>query len=225
MGVSDAPLHEGLIRQLAGDLRPVQRLAAPWQRAAMWMGAVVLLAVPLASTADLQAVAARLGSVPDMWLSQAGAALTAMLGAWAAFQTSIPGRSARWAWLPVPPALLWIGASTAGCLRLSPIAGTVPEPPMHAMECMKFLLLVSVPLVCLLTWRLMRACPLRPGLTALLAGLASAGAANCLLTLIHPFDATAEDLLVHLAAVLVVVGITRAAGTHVLDAARKRDLF
>jgi len=216
MAMSDSPLHEGLIGRLAGELKPVRRLPAPWKRAALWLAAVLLLAAPLAWTADLHGLATRLLSVPDMWLSQAGAALTAILGAWAAFQTSIPGRSARWAWLPVLPALVWVGASTAGCLRLSPIPGTVPEPPMHAMECMKFLLLISVPLVSFLTWRLMRACPLRPGLTALLAGLASAGAASCLLALIHPFDATAEDLLVHLVAVLLVVGITRAAAPRII---------
>jgi hypothetical protein len=84
------------------------------------------------------------------------------------------------------------------------------------MECLNFMLLVSVPLAGLLTWLLMRACPLRPGLTAVLAGLASAGAASCLLTLIHPFDATAEDLLVHLLAVLAIVGLTRAAGARAI---------
>jgi hypothetical protein len=222
--MSDSPVHEGLISQLSGQLQPVKRLPAPWKRTALWLAAVLLLAVPVGWQTDFHAVAMRLGSEPDMWLSQAGAALTAILGAWAAFQTSVPGRSARWAWLPVVPAMLWVGASTAGCLRLAPLPGAMPEPPMHPMLCMKFLLLVSVPLVAFLTWRLMRACPLRPGLTALLAGLASAGAANCLLTLIHPFDATAEDLLVHLAAVILVVSVTRVAGTRVLDA-RKGVLF
>jgi hypothetical protein len=219
--MSDAARHEALIGRLAGTLRPVNRLPSPWQRTAIWVVVVVLAGAALSRFTDFGALAARLRSVPDMWLSQMGAALTAILGAWAAFQSSVPGRSARAAWVAVPPALLWVGASTAGCLRLTAIPGTVPEPPMHAMECMKFLLLVSVPLASLLTWRLMRACPLRPGLTAVLAGLASAGAASCLLALIHPFDATAEDLLVHLLAVLAVIVISKAAGTRLLDPARK----
>jgi hypothetical protein len=218
--MSDTATHEVLIGELSGELRPVRRLPAPWKRTALWVGAVLLFAVPLSYQADFPALAVRLGSVPDMWLSQAGAALTAILAAWAAFQTSVPGRPIRLAWLPVLPALLWVGASTAGCLRLTPIPATETEPPMHPMACMRFLLLVSVPLVSLLTWALMRACPLRPGLTAALAGLASAGAASCLLTLIHPFDATADDLLMHLLAVLLVVGITRAASTRMLDRER-----
>ncbi len=223
--MSDAATHEALIARLSGALRPVRRLAPPWQRTALWLIAVLLFAAALAPFADFPAIAARLAAVPDMWLSQTGAALTAVLAAWAAFQTSVPGRSPRAALLPVLPALLWVGASTAGCLRLTPIAGTVPEPPMHAFACLKFLLLVSVPMVCLLTWALTRACPLRPGLTAVLAGLASAGAASCLLTLIHPFDANAEDLLVHLLAVIAIVGITRAAGTRVLEKRKEGLLF
>jgi len=219
--MSDSAMHEALIGRLSGELKPVRRLASPWSRTAFWLGAVLLIAVPLSRLADFAALAARLHAAPDMWLSQAGAALTAILAAGAAFQTGIPGRSARVAWLPVLPALLWVGASTAGCLRLTPIAGTVPEPAMHPLACLKFLLLVSVPLVALLGWWLVRACPLRPGLTAMLAGLASAGAASCLLTLIHPFDATAEDLLAHLLAVLVVIGLSRVVGSWVLDGRRQ----
>jgi hypothetical protein len=216
-------MHDALIGRLCGELRPVRRLAPPWRRALLWVGVVLLLAMVLLHWTDVSALQERLFAVPDMWLSQAGAALTAVLAAWAAFQTSIPGRSLRLALLPALPALVWVGASTAGCLRLSPIAGTVAEPPMHAMACLNFMLLVSVPLAGLLTWLLMRACPLRPGLTAVLAGLASAGAASCLLALIHPFDATAEDLLIHLLAVLAIVGLTRVAGARAMRG--KKDVL
>ena len=214
--MSDTASQEALIARLSGALRPMGHLPAPWKRTLFWLGAVVLMGVPLALRADFAAIGARLLGAPDMWLSQAGAALTAVLAAWAAFETSVPGRSARWALLPIAPLLVWVGASTAGCLRLWPVPGTQPEPPMHAMACLKFLLLVSVPLAALLTWRLMRACPLRPGLTAGLAGLASAGAAATLLTFIHPFDATADDLLVHLVAVVLVVGVCRLVGRQAL---------
>jgi hypothetical protein len=210
--MSDSTLHETLIGRLATDLRPVRRLPAPWCRALFWLAAVGLLALLLAWNADLHGLAQRLAAAPDMWLSQAGAVLTAGLSAWAAFQTGIPGRSPAWALLPLPAVLLWIGASTAGCLRLWPLPGAEPEPPMHALLCLKFIVLMSLPLAGLLTWRLTRACPLRPGRTATLVGLASAGAAASLLTLIHPFDASAADLLLHLLAVLVVVGGSSMAG-------------
>ena len=101
-------------------------------------------------------------------------------------------------------------------MRLAPVAATVPEPAMHPMACLQVLLLISLPLTLLLTWLLMRAYPLRPGLTAALGGLASAGAAASLLTLIHPFDATLDDLAVHGVAVLLVIGAARWLGGRAL---------
>ena len=121
----------------------------------------------------------------------------------------MPGRSARWALLPLPALAIWVGASTLGCMRMAPATATVAEPPMHAMSCVYFIVLVAMPLAGLLMWQVMRACPLRPTLTASLAGLASAGAAACILTLVHPFDATALDLLAHLAAFVLVVALVR----------------
>ncbi len=223
--MSDSALHEQLIARLSGALRPTRRLPAPWIRTLFWMAAVVALALYLGWHADLHGLMVRLRAAPDMWLSQLGAVLTACLSAWAAFQTSIPGRSSRWALLPLPALLLWLAASTAGCLRLWPIPGTEAEPPGHAMLCLKFIVLISVPLASLLTWRLTRGYPLRPGLTSVLAGLASAGAAASLLAITHPFDATATDLLLHLLAVVIVVGVSRVIGKVLLQTRRNKPLF
>jgi hypothetical protein len=210
--MSESQAVDTLINRLSRELRPVRRLAPPWARTALWMGAAMCLAAPLSYLADFRALAVRLMAVPDMWLSELGAFLTAVTAAYAAFLTSVPGRSRLAPLIPVPAVFMWISASTVGCLRLSAIPGTVAEPMMHPVMCLNVLLLVSVPLGVLLTWFLARAYPLRPGLTAGLAGLASAGAAACLLSLIHPYDATAEDLIVHFAAVLVVVAVTRVFG-------------
>jgi len=207
--MSESVSHEALIARLSAELRPVRRLLAPWKRSFFWLLAVLMVGLPFAYGANWAALASRLGAAPDMWLSQLGAMLTALFAAFAALQTSIPGRSWRWTLLPLPACLLWVGASTAGCLRPWPIPDTIAEPHMHAMACLKFILLMSLPLASLLTWLLLRACPLRPGLTAMLGGLASAAAAASLLTLVHPFDATAGDLAMHLLAVLCVVGLSR----------------
>jgi hypothetical protein len=214
--MSDTAAQELLIARLSRELRPVRRLGAPWKRAAAWLLAVLWIAVLLSLFTDFAALRARLMAAPDMWISQLGAMLTAVLGGWAALQTGVPGRSPWWAVLPVPALLIWVGASTAGCLRLTPIGATIAEPPMHPIMCLEFLCLVSLPLAMLLTWQLRHACPLRPGLTALLAGLASAGAAAALIALIHPFDATADDLAVHLAAVVGVVVLSRVVGARFL---------
>lgn len=213
--MSDA-MHDALIGRLAADARPVRPLAPAWQRAVLWMGAALWVGLLLSFFTDFASLRVRLMAAPDMWLSAVGAAATAVLAAWAAFETSVPGRSRLWAVIPLPPLALWLGASTMGCLRAAGIAGTGPEPPMHGMACLGFLLLVSLPLAALLVALLRRACPLRPGLTALLGGLASAGAASVLLTMIHPFDATAEDLGLHLVAVVVILGGSRVVGRGLL---------
>ena len=184
--MSDHATHELLIARLARDLRPVAPLAPPWQRAAAWLVAAVWVGVLLSLFADFPALRARLMAAPDMWLSLLGAALTAILAGWAALQTSVPGRSALCAL--VPSAIVhWALPSTGGGLRRERV----------------------LPLLLLLTWQVRRAFPLRPGLTACLAGLASAGAGATLLALIHPFDATGEDLGLHFVGVVIIVALGR----------------
>ena len=210
-----------LIDRLAADLRPVRRLASPWRRTALWLVAVLWIGLLLSFFTNWTLFWLRMMSVPDMWLSQLGALFTAILSSFAALQTAVPGRSDWWPLLPLPALVIWVSGSTAGCLRLWPAPATVPEPRMHGWQCVEFLLMVSVPLSVLLTWLLVRACPLRPGVTAALCGLASAGAAATLLNLVHPFDATSGDLLLHAFAVLAVVGGTRAGAGRAMRQARR----
>jgi hypothetical protein len=207
-----------LINHLALGLRPVRRLASPWRRAALWLAASLWLAGIIGLFVDWTALTSRLMHTPDMGLAFAGGLATAVLAALAAFLTSVPGRSAWWALMPLPPLALWLGASSAGCLRRSAAPFTRAEPPMHSMQCIYFIVLIAAPLATLLMLQLRRACPLRPGLTATLGGLASAGAAATLLALVHPFDATLEDLGAHLLAVILVVGGTELLGRQKLAA-------
>ncbi|HJS84292.1 MAG TPA: NrsF family protein [Acetobacteraceae bacterium] len=204
--------HEGLIRSLAADLRPVRRLLPPWLRALCWIGVVAALGAALASIANLGALWQRLAAVPDMWLAVLASCLTTVLAAIAAFQISLPDRRAVWALLPAPALLLWIGASGLGCLR----NWTVPSThEADARSCLVFIVGVSLPLSALLLAMLRRACPLRPNRTAILGGLAAASASATLLNLFHPYDAAATDLAVHALAVLIVILGNRAIGARV----------
>ncbi len=209
--MSDAASH-ALIESLAGGLRPVRRLAPPWLRTVIWCLAVLGLGALALMIFTPQVGMHQLMQTPDMALGAAGAALTCVLAAAAAFITSVPGRSGWWGALPLPALALWLSASTAGCLRMAPAAGMVAEPHGHGMHCMVFIVVAAVPLALLLMALILRACPLRPALTASLAGLASAAAAAVILMPLHPFDATATDLLAHLAAVVVVIGLVQVAG-------------
>lgn len=205
----EASSHEALIRDLSSGLAQVRRLRPPIWRMLGWLAVVAAVGLALARISDLGAMWARLSGAPDMWLAASGSALTALLAALAAFETSVPGRSRWWPLLPLPGALLWLGASGMGCLRAWAVPAAHDPSLIEERACLMFILEISLPLSLLLCFMLRRAHPLRPGLTAGLGGLAAAGAAATLLNLFHPFDAALSDLLVHLFAVSLVVAANR----------------
>jgi len=211
--------HDSLIRGLASDLKPVRRLPRPMLRAFGWLGIVCVVALGLAVFSDLPAIRERIAEAPDLWLAVLGSTATAVLAAIAAFQLSLPDAPRAWAWLPLPGVILWIGASSFGCLR------TFVVPAEHAArldetrDCIVFIIALSVPLSALMFAMLRRGCPLEPGLTAATGGLAVAAAAATLLNFFHPFDATATDLAVHAIAVALVVIVDRMVGNRILSAA------
>jgi hypothetical protein len=211
--------HDELIRALRADLAPVRRLWPAPLRAAAWLAVVAAAAAAVALTplADVPAMMARFAATPDLGLSALGSALTAGLAAWAAFELATPGRDPRWALLPVPAALLWIGASGAGCLRVLAAPGTGPMASGEEAECLAIIVVLSVPLALLMTLMLRRAYALAPALTAAVAGLACAAAAATLLALVHPFDAAALDLALHALGVLLVVAGTTLWGRRALS--------
>ena len=215
------------VAHLAADLRPVRRLPSPSARAAGWIGVVAVMAAGLACFCDLPALGVRLSIAPDMWIAVVGSGTTTMLAALAAFQLSVPGRSPRWALLPVPTLLLWIAASGSGCLRTWGASrwavttwqtppGLDHSPVGEAGHCFGHIVMMSVPLTAVMVVMLRRACPLRPNLTALVSGLAVAAAAATLLNFDHTFDASAMDLLAHLAAVLLVIGANQVVAMRVV---------
>lgn len=208
--------HDSLIGQLTADLAPVRRLPPPALRALGWLAAVAAIAVALAVFSDLHAMWVRITAAPDSALAVIGSLATAILASIAAFELSMPDARRAWAWLPLPAALLWIGASGFGCLR----GWVLPESHVavldESQDCFLFIIALSVPLTLLMLLMLRRACPLEPGLTAIVAGLAVAAAAATLLNFFHPFDAAATDLAVHVVAVALVIAANRAFGGRIL---------
>ena len=215
--------HEHLIRGLAADLKPVRRLPPPMLRALAWLAAVGATAAAFAVFADLNAAWQRIAAAPDLWLAVCGSTMTAILAAVAAFELSLPDASRAWAALPLPAALLWIAASGLGCLRVWIAPQTHVASLGEARDCLIFIVSVSVPLSALLLAMLRRACPLQPGLTAMVGGLAVAAAAATLLNFFHPYDAAATDLAVHAIAVALVVAAIRVLGGKLFRAAPFRS--
>jgi hypothetical protein len=217
--MSDLRSHEALIDRLGTDLVPVRRLLPPWLRTVGWMLAVVAIAAVLLMHYGAEPMLRRWAGTPDLGWAGMGAVITAVTAAWAAFALGVPGRRAAWAWLPLPGALLWIGASGLGCLRTWIAPGTQVASMHQSADCLIFIISFSIPLSALLIVLLRRACPLRPVLTAVLIGLASAAASASLLEICHSFDAAATDLLTHALAVAVVVAVNAAMGGRLLSKA------
>jgi hypothetical protein len=172
-------------------------------RAILWLDAVVLVGLALAAGGRLPLLSYQHSTWT--WLATFGSVLTAVLAALAAFDLTAPGRARLWRWLPLPGLALWLGASGLGCLALPEEAAVWGDTVEEAGECLRFLLLISAPLLALMLFMLWRAAPLLPWLAVAMGGLASAGAAATLLELVHPHDAALLDLGVHLVAVAVVL--------------------
>lgn len=212
------PRQQRLIESLGADLTPVRRLRPPWLRMLGWLALVVALAALVLAHFGAGPMLTRWAAAPDLGWATAGAILTAVGAAWATLELGVPGRSRNWAWLPLPGALLWIGASGFGCLRPWLAPGTsIATAYQSTIHCLTFIVLLSIPLSALMLWLLRRACPLRPVLTAILVGLASASASAALLAIFHPFESTVSDLLIHGLAIAIVVVANAAMGNRLLS--------
>lgn len=211
-----------LISNLVEDLTPVRMLGSPARRATAWLGMVAAIGVAIGFSADLTAVWARLTGATDMWLSFLATCATAVLAALAAFQLSLPDRRPIWALLPLPSFILWLAASGMGCLRSWIIPGVEVIPPDHIKQCFFFIAGFSIPLSTLMIFMLRKGYSLHPNIDAALAGLAVAASAAALLTLVHPYEATAIDLAVHFLTVGLVVTLNRVLGGAVLQRSAPR---
>lgn len=215
--MSSAPRHQALIDTLGAELTPVRRLLPPWLRTLAWLLAAAAIAAALLMRYGTAPMLQRWAGAPDLAWAAAGAVLTTVCAAWAAFALGVPGRSRAWAWLPLPAALLWIGASGLGCLRTWLAPDTSIATLHQSTDCLVFIISFSIPLSALMIGLLRRACPLRPTRTALLVGLASAAASASLLEICHAYDAAATDLLTHALAVGIVIAANAAMGGRLLS--------
>jgi hypothetical protein len=201
-GVLKVMQTDDLIESLAADLTPVQPLRAPMLRALLWLAIVAAIALLVIWRFANLAVFTDRMQVPRIALECIGSLLTAIASIFVAFELSVPGRSARWAWLALPPLLLWLAASGMGCLANGLGLQAAQGESAH---CFMFIAGASVPLSVALFWMLRRARPIAPLPVAAFGTLGVAASAASLLQFFHPFDITVLDLGFHVAAVGFVV--------------------
>jgi hypothetical protein len=196
---------ERLIERLAGELQPVRRWRHAGWRAATWLLVVAALTAALVMHFANLAVFAQRVAQPRVALECIATALTGVSAVFAAFMLTVPGNSPRWMALPLPPFLLWLGASGLGCLRNGWVNHGAEGIVGESAHCFVFILAASVPLAVALFATLRRARPIAPLPVAALGLLGVAAIAAFVLQFFHPFDVTAIDLALHLAAVGLVV--------------------
>ena len=205
---------EKIIEQLAARARPVRPLRPAWVRACTWLlvsAAVIALATALFG---LRPRLADLLLRPDTSMEWIGSLLTGVLAAFAVFQLSVPGRDARWAWLPLPALLLWTGGIGMGCLG-EIVRGQFAYDP-RSLQCARDVALVSLPIAVVMLVMVRHAALARPRSTALLGGLAAAALSSAGVGLFHVGETAAMGLVGHLLAVLLL---------SVLGAVSSRGLF
>lgn len=206
--MSDPLAHQRLIDDLSRDLKPVRRVR-PVRLVLVWLVIVALFADFMAVRADLHAMMAHLMLAPYMWLAALSSAVTAVLAVIAAFMTGMPGRSPQWALLPLPALAWWIVECGMGFAHIWRLPAWQDASMRGGEYAFGFILLVALPLSVLLALLLRRTFPVRPNLTAALAGLAAASAAVTLLNFFHAYDGSLSDLVAHGGAVAIVVGLNR----------------
>ncbi|CDX21768.1 conserved membrane hypothetical protein [Mesorhizobium sp. ORS 3324] len=196
---------DDLISALAANLRPVRRLRPPLLRAT---GFLLLAALILAMIALVHGwrpgLLVRLAEI-RFALSLAGALLTGVLAAVAAFLVSLPGRSRHWLWLPIPSLALWLFSIGYQCLSFWTPMASEGASPGETASCIATLVLTSLPLSLALALMLRHAASFNPAPVIFAASLSVAGITAAALTLFHPLDASVEILMFNLGTGLLIM--------------------
>ena len=212
-----------LINALAANLTPVRRLRPPLTRAACWLLLAALVLALLAVAEGVRPDLARRLQDPTFVARVAGALLTGILAAIAAFQLSLPDRSRRWLLLPAPALAVWL--STVGYQCLTNWVSLEPDGIRlgETARCFATLVLTSLPLSLAMLMMLRHTAPLRPTAATLVGGLAVGAITATALSLVHDMDATVLILIWNLGTAVLFVGLAGVFGRRMFSWAAPRS--
>lgn len=194
-----------LIDQLAARAEPVRPLTSPLRRTLAWSALAAVMIGMIVWVYGVRAGLAADLSRPPVLVEWIASILTGLTAAYAVFQISVPGRSLRWMWLPLPPLLLWLGGLGWGCLhdraRLGADAFLVE---LVSSECTVAITMTSIPLGLLMLVMVRHAGVVRPAQTAMLVALSAAALSAAGVSLYHGGETALMVLLWHVGAVVVL---------------------
>jgi hypothetical protein len=213
-----------LIDALAKDLTPVRRLRSPLTRAACWLLLAALILALLAISQGIRPDLAQRLQDPTFAARVAGALLTGILAAIAAFMLSLPDRSRLWLLLPTPALVLWL--STIGYQCLTNWVSFEPNGMRfgETARCFATLVLTSLPLSLAMLVMLRYAAPLRPMGVSLIGSLAVSAITATALALFHDLDATVMILMWNLGMAAMFVGFAGAFGRKMFSWVAPRSM-
>jgi hypothetical protein len=213
-----AEREQDLIDRLSRDAQPVRPLPPPLFRATLLLAALVAVMALTVAVAG-KGAALSLSDDPVFLVSAASVFLTGVASVIAAITLSVPGRSDRWAWLPLPPALVWLIASAVECYQHIRLEGITDFSPFASRDCFLFITLAGAPIAVAIYLVLRRAIATSLLPVTALSGLAAATLANALLTFFHPHGTTPIDTLTHITAISLVMVVMMTAGRRALERA------
>lgn len=217
LGLQAVIKTDDLIHRLGRELRPVQRLLPPWQRAAIWLACSVMYVAAVVTFAWVRRGALGVESDAPYLLQQTALGLTGILAALAAFASVIPGSASRARAALAAPIGLMMAALLWGSMRDLQQFGTVGVGQETDWPCVVSITLGGLALWAVASTMLRRGAVLDPRLTAALAGAAAVSFANieACLGRVHVFTATV--VLWHGATVALVMAAVVALGPLVLS--------
>jgi len=206
---------EELIQQLAGQPGPVHRLAAPWQRALLWLALSAAYAALFVFFSHLDFSS---WSMTDkryvVELIATGA--TAVTAAVVAFCSVIPGYDRKWLWLPVVPLAVWLATLSEGCVHDWLQSGRGALTLRDDWDCLESAAVIGFIPAIVIVFMLRRGAPLVPHASLALAAVAVAALSNFVMRLHHYSDASIIILVWHLGSVLLMALIASAFGSRLL---------
>lgn len=196
-----------LIASLAANMKPVRRLRSPVTRAACWLLLAAVILALLAASQGLRPDLAQRLRDPTFTVGMAGAILTGVLAAIAAFMVSLPDRSRLWLLLPTPAVAIWLSTIGYQCLTQWISIGPEGVSLGETARCLATVVLTGLPLSLAMLVMLRYAAPLHPTAVTFVGSLAVAAITAAALSLFHDADATAMLLMWNVGIALAFVGL------------------